>query len=96
MGFTLNIARPTEISRPFFYYDASNPDQTYAGIQLCFKITLTSSTCNAGSEFTIVQELAKTLNFTYKMIPSPDGEWGRSLANGSWTGMVGLVVREVK
>ncbi|XP_071540585.1 probable glutamate receptor [Panulirus ornatus] len=37
--------------------------------------------------------LAHSLNFTYDLQQPPDGVWGVKLKNGSWTGMVGMVVR---
>ena len=32
--------------------------------------------------------------FSYTVIPTPDGEWG-VLKNGTWTGMVGMIVARV-
>ena len=29
-----------------------------------------------------------TMNFTYKMLPPLDDQWGSLLSNGSWTGMI--------
>ncbi|XP_069941764.1 probable glutamate receptor [Cherax quadricarinatus] len=39
--------------------------------------------------------LSKALNFTYTVVRPPDGESGVMLANGSWSGMVGMVMKEV-
>ena len=36
--------------------------------------------------------LADRCNFTFKSIPSVDGQWG-ALVNGSWNGMVGMLVK---
>ncbi|GFV95207.1 hypothetical protein TNCV_1293251 [Trichonephila clavipes] len=33
----------------------------------------------------------KVLNIPYELVIAEDGEWGHSLQNGSWTGMVGKV-----
>ena len=32
--------------------------------------------------------LKNTMNFTYKMIPPLNDQWGSLLSNGSWTGMI--------
>ncbi|XP_069940070.1 glutamate receptor U1-like isoform X2 [Cherax quadricarinatus] len=42
----------------------------------------------------VVDFLSKALNFTYTYLRPPDGVWGVSVGNGSWSGMVGLVMRE--
>ncbi|XP_071081190.1 glutamate receptor ionotropic, kainate 2-like [Haliotis cracherodii] len=41
----------------------------------------------------LLQELAKQLNFSYTLVEPEDGEWSRVL-NGSWTGLVKLLVDE--
>ncbi|XP_067682751.1 glutamate receptor ionotropic, kainate 5-like [Haliotis asinina] len=38
----------------------------------------------------LLQELAKQLNFSYRLVEPKDKEWGRIL-NGSWTGLVKLL-----
>ena len=38
--------------------------------------------------FTSLQEL---MNFTYTLKEPPDGEWGAQRADGSWTGMIGML-----
>ncbi|XP_063860655.1 probable glutamate receptor [Scylla paramamosain] len=38
--------------------------------------------------------LAHTLNFTCRVVSPPDAVWGSQLPNGSWTGMIGQVVRQ--
>ena len=37
--------------------------------------------------------LSESLNFTYKIISSPDGKWGVGDENGNWNGMLGMVKR---
>ncbi|XP_071524147.1 glutamate receptor ionotropic, delta-2-like [Panulirus ornatus] len=38
--------------------------------------------------------LADSINFTYTLVRPPDGAWGAKQADGSWTGMVGMVKRK--
>ncbi|CAG2205591.1 unnamed protein product [Mytilus edulis] len=40
----------------------------------------------------LLNELSRDLNFTYQIVTSPDGEWGR-FVNKSWTGMIGQLER---
>ncbi|GFR83294.1 glutamate receptor [Elysia marginata] len=42
----------------------------------------------------LAYELAKTLNFTIEFTEPPDGGWGADTGNGTWSGMVGQIVRE--
>nr|XP_053652050.1 glutamate receptor-like [Cherax quadricarinatus] len=42
----------------------------------------------------LVDYLATALNFTYTYVRPVDGVWGVRLDNGSWSGMVGMVMRE--
>ncbi|KAF2349443.1 Ionotropic glutamate receptor L-glutamate and glycine-binding domain [Trinorchestia longiramus] len=42
-----------------------------------------------------IDSIADALNFTYTVIQPPDGAWGLAQQDGSWTGMVGQVVRKV-
>ncbi|XP_069939959.1 probable glutamate receptor [Cherax quadricarinatus] len=42
----------------------------------------------------LLDYLAKALNFSYSNVRPPDGFWGAKLGNGSWSGMVGMVMRE--
>ncbi|XP_045130698.1 glutamate receptor ionotropic, delta-1-like [Portunus trituberculatus] len=42
----------------------------------------------------ILAVIAQTLNFTCKVVSPPDAVWGSQLPNGSWTGMIGQVVRQ--
>ncbi|GIY11694.1 lig_chan-Glu_bd domain-containing protein [Caerostris darwini] len=46
-----------------------------------------------GVEAEFLQILSETLKFRYKLIIPPDGQWGKKMANGTWTGMTGLLVR---
>ncbi|XP_067681541.1 probable glutamate receptor [Haliotis asinina] len=41
----------------------------------------------------LLQELAKQLDFSYRLVEPKDKEWGRVL-NGSWTGLVKLISNE--
>jgi hypothetical protein len=36
--------------------------------------------------------LKKTLNFTIEIIRPPDGAWGNKMKNGSWTGMIRMLM----
>ncbi|XP_069945066.1 uncharacterized protein [Cherax quadricarinatus] len=47
-----------------------------------------------GSMVKVMDYLSEALNFTYTFVRPPDGVWGVRLSNGSWTGMLGMVVRE--
>ena len=38
--------------------------------------------------------LAKDLNFTLKLMPSYDGQWGAMNSNGTWNGMIGMLENE--
>ncbi|GFO15876.1 glutamate receptor ionotropic, kainate 1 [Plakobranchus ocellatus] len=42
----------------------------------------------------LAHELARTLNFTIDFTEPPDGGWGADTGNGTWSGMVGQVLRE--
>ncbi|XP_063884793.1 uncharacterized protein LOC135113484 [Scylla paramamosain] len=42
----------------------------------------------------IVRHFAKALNFTYRYVLSPERTFGTRLPDGSWTGLMGMVVRE--
>nr|XP_053641775.1 probable glutamate receptor [Cherax quadricarinatus] len=42
----------------------------------------------------LLDYLAQALNFSYSKVRPPDGVWGAKLDNGSWSGMVGMVIRE--
>ena len=33
------------------------------------------------------------MNFTYVLTSPPDGEWGGKMADGTWSGMVGMLER---
>nr|XP_053636404.1 glutamate receptor ionotropic, kainate 1-like [Cherax quadricarinatus] len=47
-----------------------------------------------GSLVKMIEYLSGALNFTYTFVRPPDTVWGVRLNNGSWTGMMGMVVRE--
>ncbi|XP_063884795.1 glutamate receptor ionotropic, delta-1-like [Scylla paramamosain] len=42
----------------------------------------------------IVKYLARAMNFRHRYVVSPDGTFGTRLPDGSWTGLMGMVVRE--
>ena len=37
--------------------------------------------------------LATKLNFTIKLMPSKDGKWGTKDSNGTWNGMIGMLIK---
>ena len=43
----------------------------------------------------LLKQLAKMLHFTYKIYPSPDGQYGGITENGTWNGMMGELVNKV-
>ena len=43
----------------------------------------------------LLKQLAKMLHFTYKIYPSPDGQYGGITENGTWNGMMGDLVNKV-
>ncbi|XP_071540568.1 LOW QUALITY PROTEIN: probable glutamate receptor [Panulirus ornatus] len=47
-----------------------------------------------GPMINLLDLLAENFNFTYTFVRPPDGMWGHKEADGSWTGMVGMVGRE--
>ncbi|XP_069941770.1 glutamate receptor-like [Cherax quadricarinatus] len=42
----------------------------------------------------LLDYLAEALNFSYSNVRPPDGVWGSKLGNGSWTGMMRMVMTE--
>ncbi|KAK3792934.1 hypothetical protein RRG08_033784 [Elysia crispata] len=44
-----------------------------------------------GFSVDLVTELARRLNFSFTMVEPADNEWGRPLADGTWTGIVGML-----
>ena len=34
------------------------------------------------------------MNFTYDLTQPPDGQWGAIQSDGSWSGLVGMLMRE--
>ncbi|XP_076352647.1 glutamate receptor ionotropic, kainate 2-like [Tachypleus tridentatus] len=47
-----------------------------------------------GIEVHLLNTLARKMNFRYVIRTPLDGEWGRKLPNGTWTGLVGMVQRK--
>ncbi|KAG7160557.1 Glutamate receptor ionotropic, delta-2-like 5 [Homarus americanus] len=52
------------------------------------RLTITGPLAN------LMDAVAHSLNFTYKIVTPPDGTYGAHSANGSWSGMMGQVVRK--
>ena len=46
----------------------------------------------SGAMMEVLRLLSMKLNFTYELIQPPDHSWGGKLPNGSWTGMIGMMV----
>ena len=44
----------------------------------------------------LLNELARNLKFTYEIYVSPDGMYGAQTDNGTWNGMIGEIVNEVR
>ncbi|XP_047736185.1 glutamate receptor ionotropic, delta-1-like [Hyalella azteca] len=51
------------------------------------------SETGSGIDYSIAETIAKFLNITIRIVTPVDGQWGRRLPNGSWTGMIGMVER---
>ncbi|KAF2352663.1 Ionotropic glutamate receptor L-glutamate and glycine-binding domain [Trinorchestia longiramus] len=47
-----------------------------------------------GGLITLFNMLAQSMNFTYELIRPPDGAWGQLGQDGSWSGMIGMLVRK--
>ena len=52
-------------------------------------------TLDRGIFVEVLEELSKLLNFSYTVSVPPDGEWGALRDDGTWSGMVGQLKREV-
>ncbi|XP_063446900.1 glutamate receptor ionotropic, delta-1-like [Mytilus trossulus] len=50
-------------------------------------------TTYTGFCFDILNEMAKRFNFSYKVVQPPDGQYGGPKEDGTWTGMVGMIMR---
>ena len=44
----------------------------------------------------LLNELKRSLKFTYDIYSSPDGKYGIETENGTWNGMIGELLREVQ
>ncbi|KAG7162319.1 Glutamate receptor-like 25, partial [Homarus americanus] len=42
----------------------------------------------------LIDYLARAMNFSYQYLRPADGTWGVKLENGSWSGMVGMLMRQ--
>ncbi|XP_071526285.1 glutamate receptor ionotropic, delta-2-like [Panulirus ornatus] len=47
----------------------------------------------SGIDFSVINNLGEKLNFTYKLVSSPDGKWGGPQPDNTITGLVGQVAR---
>ncbi|XP_071526279.1 glutamate receptor ionotropic, delta-1-like [Panulirus ornatus] len=47
----------------------------------------------SGIDLSLINTLSETLNFTYRLVNSPDDKWGGVLPNKTVTGMIGQVAR---
>ncbi|ELU16508.1 hypothetical protein CAPTEDRAFT_185470 [Capitella teleta] len=47
-----------------------------------------------GIDVELINVLAEKLNFTYSVVPSVDGLWGGQDPNGTWDGMIGMLMRQ--
>ncbi|XP_069190852.1 uncharacterized protein [Procambarus clarkii] len=63
-----------------------NPKEDEAGEKVMLQF--------AGPAADLVSYLAKGLNFSYKYMRPPDGSSGSKREDGSWSGMVGMVIRQ--
>ncbi|XP_068214587.1 glutamate receptor ionotropic, delta-2-like [Palaemon carinicauda] len=48
----------------------------------------------SGPIIKLLKILASNVNFTYKIRQSPDGAWGFLFPNGTWNGIMGMVLRK--
>ncbi|XP_066984757.1 probable glutamate receptor [Macrobrachium rosenbergii] len=48
----------------------------------------------SGPMLITLEILARSMNFTYSMVRPPDRSWGYQEPDGSWVGMVGMVLRK--
>ncbi|XP_042203989.1 glutamate receptor 1-like [Homarus americanus] len=47
-----------------------------------------------GTLISVLDIIAQKLNFCYEIVVPREGYWGAQLSNGSWTGIMGMVVRK--
>ncbi|GBM51484.1 hypothetical protein AVEN_197041-1 [Araneus ventricosus] len=48
----------------------------------------------SGFDGKYLQVVLNALNVDYEIVEPPDGEWGRRLPGGNWTGLIGMVQKE--
>ena len=77
-GQTIRVTSKTFIGLSFLKYDGSNKSVIGGG----------------GYFIEPVYYLAKKLNFTPKFLASIDDKWGGKDINGTWNGMVGMLVKD--
>ncbi|XP_071527416.1 probable glutamate receptor [Panulirus ornatus] len=73
-------AQRSVLTRPVIRQDPDDPSRQ----QLWF----------TGHVPNMLEEFAGSVNFSYIYVLSPDGTWGIKQADGSWSGMVGVVSRK--
>ncbi|XP_053632781.2 probable glutamate receptor [Cherax quadricarinatus] len=78
-----NLLAATDVN-PFNKIILSDDSDTPGGRKFKFK----------GPVPEVMNYLAKGLNFSYTNVRPPDGVWGSKQDDGSWNGMVGMVMRE--
>ncbi|XP_063604099.1 probable glutamate receptor [Penaeus indicus] len=47
----------------------------------------------SGPMINLLDMVSHSINFTYRLVRPDDGSWGAPQANGSWSGMMGVVMR---
>ena len=79
----VKVAHPRWLNHylfPYFYFDKSSTDHNRKF---------------AGADVWLLDYISRALNFRFQMQLTIDGQWGSDTGNGSWTGMVGMIMREV-
>lgn len=56
-----------------------------------YSSTYPSNVTYGGLVFNIINHMANTLNFTYRVILPTYGNWGERQNDGTWDGMTGIV-----
>ncbi|XP_068241145.1 probable glutamate receptor [Palaemon carinicauda] len=96
IALSKNLVEPNRLSQQ---YSVNGRHMTVAGKNAwpAFKLgtTLPDGTIEpeSGVDAYILRALSSTLNFTYHVVPSPDDAWGGRQADGTVTGIIGMVAR---
>nr|XP_045626203.1 uncharacterized protein LOC123775262 isoform X2 [Procambarus clarkii] len=67
---------------------------TYSPFIMNADLSLSGPGKYRGLEVRLLDVLAATANFTYRYVAPEDSQWGRRDHNGTWTGMIGMVIHE--